>query len=133
MANWRALAAKLDASVDRTWGDKIRITPWAGGSYSAGAHDTTRPILEGVGTILTSEPDVGVGGGPVGGSEFRTRVSEQALRLECSSTFIRSARARQGDHVDQLDDDGETIIENFQIVSIVHDRTGRAVVNLSVL
>ena len=124
MADWRTLAAELDATVDATWGERIRVTPWQAGTYDAGARDASRPIVDGVGELFFTADQIVPGGGQ-SATGFASRVSEIDIRLSCASAPLRAAGARQGDHIDALDS-GDT----FEIVSIAHDGTGRASVKL---
>ena len=124
MADWRSLAAGLDAAVDATWGERIRITPWQAGTYDAGARDASRPIVDGMGEVFFAADHIVPGGGQ-SATGFASRVSEIDIRLSCASTLLRAAGARQGDQIDALDS-GDT----FEIVSIAHDGTGRASVKL---
>src|SRR5262245_46075993 len=102
MTDWRALAASLDAAVDATWGEPIRITPWQSGSYDAGERDASRPIVDGVGEFFFAVAQVVPGGGQ-SATGFTSRVSEIDIRLSCASALLRTAGARQGDHIDILD------------------------------
>jgi hypothetical protein len=124
MVDWRALAVQLDAEVDATWGERIRVTPWKSGTFDAGVHDASRPIIDSVGELFFVAEQVGAGGG-TNVTGFALRISEIDIRLSCASAPLRAAGARQGDHIDALDSS-----DKFEIVSIAHDGTGRASVKL---
>jgi hypothetical protein len=124
MTDWRALASELDATIDATWGERIRVTPWQAGSYDAGARDASRPIVDGLGELFFTADHIVPGGGQ-SATGFASRVSEIDIRLSCASAILRAAGARQGDHIDALDSG-----DRFEIVSVAHDGTGRASVKL---
>jgi hypothetical protein len=84
MVDWRALAVQLDAEVDATWGERIRVTPWKSGTFDAGVHDASRPIIDSVGELFFVAEQVGAGGG-TNVTGFALRISEIDIRLSCAS------------------------------------------------
>ncbi|MDC7784772.1 hypothetical protein PQJ75_00705 [Rhodoplanes sp. TEM] len=120
MADWRDLAAAVDAAVQRQFGERVRIVPRRVDGFDVPQPDPAREPFE-VAGVLGTLNDMAMGlSGDHAGSPFRGRIALQNVALHVKLGDLAGKDVQLGDLVEPMDRPGES----FEINRIVNEAAG---------
>jgi hypothetical protein len=101
------LAARLDAAVDRAYGERVRIEPRGGGRISAGMADPSRPAREVTATVVLDPSEIGTFSGRRSGTSAVGGTSVETLgpivQISPSEAAILGYTLAEGDYLVLID------------------------------
>jgi hypothetical protein len=104
-ANRSALAARVHAAVDATFGERVRIDPETPSTFGVPVVDSERAPVEVVGVFMTfDDRPLALSGG--GGMSFQEMLQTASIYLRVTSAEVAATEPRKDDRVTLLDRGG---------------------------